>query len=70
MSHRDGLRARLRSADLYLVTDERLPEDELHTRLRSALAAGARVVQYRAPSLKRRELLRRAADPTLHELLK
>ena len=62
MSPRDGLRARLRSADLYLVTDERLPEDELLMRLRSALAAGAGIVQYRAPSLERRELLRRAAE--------
>ena len=62
MASRDDRRARLRAARLYLVTDERLPHDELLRRLRQALAAGIRVVQLRAPSLKGRDLLLRAAE--------
>lgn len=61
MSRREELRQRLVSARLYLVTDERLAEPDLLRRLRAAIGAGGGVVQYRAPSLKRRELLCRAA---------
>jgi thiamine-phosphate pyrophosphorylase len=53
-------RERLRQARLYLVTDDRLPEPELLDRLRQALGAGARVVQFRAKALERREFLRQA----------
>ncbi len=38
---------RLTRGGLYLITDDRLPEDELLTRLDDALAAGADVVQLR-----------------------
>jgi thiamine-phosphate diphosphorylase len=51
---------RLRQAGLYLVTDDRLPEPELSDRLGQALAAGVRVVQFRAKALERREFLRQA----------
>ena len=51
---------RLREARLYLVTDDRLPEPRLLSSLEQALAAGTRVVQYRAKSLERRELLGQA----------
>src|SRR5687768_7394450 len=61
MSPRGERLARLRDTHLYLITDERLAEADLERRLEAALAAGARVVQFRAPSLKRRDFLRRAA---------
>jgi thiamine-phosphate diphosphorylase len=62
MGTREERRARLRAARLYLVTDERLEHAELLRRLRQSLEAGARVVQFRAPSLKRRDFLDRAAE--------
>lgn len=61
-SAREARGRQLRAARLYLVTDDRLPHDLLLQRLRLALEAGARVVQFRAKQLTRREFLRRAAD--------
>ena len=52
---------RLRTARLYLVTDERLPQGDLMLRLEQALAAGVRVVQFRAKGLQRRDFLHHAA---------
>ena len=51
---------RLRATGLYLVTDDRLAEDELLSRLAVSLAAGARVVQLRAKHLERGAFLRQA----------
>ena len=53
-------RKRLLGACLYLATDDRLDESVLLERLSRALEAGARVVQYRAKNLERREFLRQA----------
>jgi thiamine-phosphate pyrophosphorylase len=50
----------LKQARLYLVTDDRLPEQELLSRLRQALEADARVVQFRAKNLERRAFLEQA----------
>lgn len=48
------------TARLYLVTDDRLPLAELLARLRLALEAGARVVQFRAKGLERAAFLEQA----------
>lgn len=53
---------RFSQARLYLVTDENLPRAELLDRLGFALQAGARVVQFRAKKLSRRDFLDRARD--------
>ena len=52
---------RLRSAGLYLVTDDRLAWDELLERTRQALKGGVRVLQYRDKHATKRELLARGA---------
>lgn len=51
---------RLAGQRLYLVTDDRLEFPLLLERLERALAAGARVVQFRDKRVERGELLRRA----------
>jgi thiamine-phosphate pyrophosphorylase len=63
MSERRAARlAMLRSARLYLVTDDRLDHHTLLQRTEQALEAGARVVQYRAKAPGRRQFLEQAAD--------
>ncbi|MCC7106938.1 MAG: thiamine phosphate synthase [Chloroflexi bacterium] len=62
---RSELLARMTRRGLYLVTDERLPDDALLDRLERALEAGADVVQLRDKRPARRatyELGRRIAD--------
>jgi thiamine-phosphate pyrophosphorylase len=61
MSNRRADRVRrLREAGLYLVTDDGLPQAQMLGCLRSALGAGARVVQLRAKGIERGELFRLA----------
>jgi thiamine-phosphate pyrophosphorylase len=56
MSNRRADRVRrLREAGLYLVTDDGLPQAQMLGCLRSALEAGARVVQLRAKDIERRD---------------
>jgi thiamine-phosphate diphosphorylase len=52
----------LRTAVLYLVTDDRLPAPELLERLDRALLAGVRVVQFRDKSLERGAFLQTATE--------
>ena len=51
----------LRAVRLYLITDERLPQADLLSRLEQTLTVGVRAVQFRAKGLERGEFLRRAA---------
>jgi thiamine-phosphate pyrophosphorylase len=60
MNRREERARRLRRAVVYLITDDRLPEADLLARLRLSLVAGARVVQFRAKGLQRRDFLEHA----------